>query len=257
MSGIMAMFRNVVGAANPQSTKQQTSAESNPTVPNQNNPKNGENIPGLPPNPTGTESPLENYAELWNAPTNGTNLPSTVPQLTIDPVKLDTISKGIDFGKAINKELLVKASSGDAEALSQVISQAVQAGYAQAAGTSAQLVEKALQGVDSKLQKELLPEVLRRADISRSLSNNNPLYQDPAVAPMLKMLETQMAAKYPKATPEQIRESAVGYLQATSRAILSNGGFDVVTKDTTTKNKGPVETDWEKWAGENFSTGQN
>lgn len=258
---IMNAFRNMLGGSAPQqpqgaqpqvnpAASQQLnntvgSEQSNNTVPSATTLQSDGKTPAIPAAAQGDQSPLANYSDLWKAPENGTGLPSTVPTITVDPAKLDSISKNVDFTKAVDKTLVAKAVSGDAEALMQVLSQAAQAGFAQAAGTSAQMIQKAMSLQDERLQQQYIPEVLRRTEISRQMRTDNNLYSDPAIAPMLNMVETQFAAKYPQASPQEIRQSAMNYLQQTASAVVKQSGKQVIDTPQASPASKQRDVDWE------------
>lgn len=257
---IMNFFRNLAPTSpqtqqqqvNPAATQQNNnsngSENSNNTVPSETTLKSDGKVPAIPTAAEGDASPLANYKDLWKTPTQGTGLPSTVPTFTADPKKLDEISKTIDFTRALDKTLVTKAATGDAEALMAVINQAAQAGYAQASGTTASLIEAALKAQNDRLQNEYIPEMTRRNEISREMRLDNKLYLDPAIAPMLTMVEKQFASNYPNSSPQEIRESAMAYLQHTASAVVSSSGRQVIDAPKPNSNSiQRTDPDWERF----------
>lgn len=242
---IMNAFRSIAGIpAKPVTPSQDT----NNTIPNSTTVGSDGKTPAIPATATGPESPLSEYKDLWQAPTNGTGLPSSVPQFTTDPAKLTEISKTVDFRNAVDPEMAKKALAGDMESFMNVLNQVGQAGFAQAAGMSSTLVQKAMTAQDQKLQNELLPEFARRSDVSKGMRDGNNLYSNPAIAPMLHSLETQFAAKYPQASAQEIREHATKYMQGVSEQVVAQSGR-LVTDAPPASARNAGKEDWESFFG--------
>lgn len=246
---IMNMFRSVMPGrtATSTGTGPTPTPESNNTIPSANTVSSDGKTPAIPATATGEVSPLSEYSKVWDTPANGTGLPSSVPQFTTDPAKLTEISKTIDFRNAIDPELAKKALTGDMDSFMQVLNQVGQAGFAQAAGMSSTLVQKAMTAQNEKLQNELLPEFARRDAISSSLRENNSLYSNPAIAPMLHSLEKQFSAAYPNASPQEVRDHATRYMQGVSEQVVAQSGRIVTNAPQASQSRG--KEDWETFSG--------
>lgn len=182
----------------------------------------------------GEASPLEGYAKLWeHAETDGKPA-SLVPALTADPAKLMAAAKTIDFSKAITPATLEAAAKGDAVALGQAISEAAQAGYAQAASATTKILEAALTKQAETFKNEVMPEILRKHAVNSSLSADNPLFDNPAIAPMLAMAKDQLAIKYPNASAAEITKHAQAMMGGFAEALITSSGRTIVAKDAST-----------------------
>lgn len=243
---IMNAFRSIAGL--PAAKPATPTADTNNTIPNATTVSSDGKTPAIPATATGDASPLSEYKDLWQAPTNGTGLPTSVPQFTTDQAKLTEISKTIDFRNAVDPEMAKKALSGDMESFMNVLNQVGQAGFAQAAGMSSTLVQKAMTAQNDKLQNELLPEFARRDAISTGMRANNSLYSNPAIAPMLHSLETQFAAKYPQASAQEVREHATRYMQSVSEQVVAQSGRQV-TDVPAANSRNAGKEDWESFFG--------
>lgn len=95
-----------------------------------------------------------------------------------------------------------------------------------------------------------MPHILRQNEISRSLREDNELFSNPAVAPLLEMTEKQFAIKYPKASAQEVTTKAKEYVREFAEAVVKSSG-GTVSKATTdaTKKSGLSrgDTDWEMW----------
>lgn len=237
-------------AADPATQQVQlVAAGANPTVPSGTTPQSNGSVAAIPPAGTGDGSPLAGFADLWKADPNNTQVtPSLVPSFNLDHKGLMESASKVNFVSHIQPELVAKAMAGDAEAFLSVINQASQFGYASATATTGELVKQSLGKAQNVLQDSVLPSALRQQAISQALNESNPVFQSPAVAPMLGMLKTQLAAKYPTASPQEIAAHATQYLAGMSEMVVKASGGTVTPKGQQVGNRtgfsSPQETDW-------------
>lgn len=217
-------------------------SELNSTIPNSTNQKKQ----------TSAESdPLANYKDLWKVDPNAKSSP-TSPQLTIDPEKLNAAAKGIDFTKGLDPEMLRKASSGDSEAFAGILNSAAQSGFAQSTALSAQLVQRALDEQAKMFRETILPEALKRHEVSSGLREESAVYDNPAVSPVLQMIESSLHQKYPTASPKEIRDHALSYMDGLVETVGTSRGMTVSKRGKAGTGNGESrgtrgqvkETDW-------------
>lgn len=254
MASIMEMFHNAFGQGsnnqqqqqqNQQQTQQQQSANSNTTVPNANNQVN--NQPGDPAafraGQTGeAASPLAQFAELWKIePKDAPRDPvaALTPNFSIDPQKVADAAKTVDYARLVPPEVMTKALSGDAAAMSSILNTVVQASTANAGMSTANIVQAAL-AHQAKQFAEILPQEVRKLQVQQQVQQDNPLFSNPAAAPILEGLQKQMAAKYPTATPAQIAEHTKNYLADFVK--LAGGTMNPVQTQQQQQQAG--EVDW-------------
>lgn len=197
------------------------------------------------------KSPLDGFKDLWQTDPKAKPATKLNPKFEIDPVKIMEAVKGQNFAAAINKEDLAKAAAGgDPEALAQVINQAVQAGVGIATTASMKNLETALTAQSDQFFQEVLPEQLRKHSISTTVRADNAAYSDPALQPMIRALESQLAIKHPTATPAEITQYTKDYMLGASKAILAGSGMQIteVTADAG-KIGGQEPQDWAKYFG--------
>lgn len=195
----------------------------------------------------GDASPLDGYSKLWE--TADTDLKPTplVPQMTADPAKLLEAAKGVDFTKAMRPEVLEAASKGDSAALGTLINEAAQAGYAQSAMATTKIVEAALTKQAKTFQETVMPEILRRHSISQTNRADNPIFDNPAVKPMLEGLENQLAIKNPTATAADISAHAKIILTGMAEDIVKQSGRTIAETPSqeVVRAGARKEPDWE------------
>lgn len=241
-SSVMDMFKS-----KPAAPKVDGAPAANPTVPSDGTPQSdGKGPKAIPAAGTDDASPLAGYKDLWeHADTDGKPI-ALVPPLEADPAKLLAAAKTVDFTKTMNPELLEKAAKGDAAALSQVVNEAAQAGYAQSAMATTKILEAALAKQADMFKTTVMPEILRRNNIGNALRADNPLFDNPAVKPLLEGLEARLVVKYPTDTPEQLNIRAKEIFLGMSEELVKASGRQIV--DAGVNSSGVKEEkafDWE------------
>lgn len=257
MAGIMDMFRSKAPTppANATATgTNQTGVNANNSVPNDSTIQNtnGTGPGAIPKAAEGDKSPLAEYSALWHKDEkNDGKEPNLVPNFKTDPAKLMESAKNVDFVSGIDPKVLDAAAKGDKEALGAVVNQAAQLGFARSAAVTTSIVERALQQQAKSFKDEVMPHILRNNEISRTLREDNELFSNPAVAPMLEMVEKQFAIKYPKASPAEVSQKAKEYVQEFGTAIVTANGGTVTPKaaeGSAKKNAlARTEMDWSAW----------
>lgn len=197
----------------PQNNDPQNRAALNPD-PNNPNPANLTD-------PNAKKSPLADFADLWKndapkegeeAPTDWANPDSILPNIKVDPKKLYEMAQRIDFSKVMNPEKVKLALSGDQAAFGEVINSAVQHAYANMAMSSTRITEAMIKQMGPKIFGAL-PFHIRKHVVSDTVRADNPIFNNPAAAPLLEGLEAQMRVKYPTASAKEISEKAKKYVE--------------------------------------------
>ena len=174
---------------------------------------NGVIPPGATTNEPGdTPSPLEKYKDLWQpsetAPGSGEQ------SQEIDPQKLMEAAGKVDFSKIADQASLEKIAGGGQEAvgaLVQLLNKTAQQVYGQSTVTTAKIVEMAVGKAREDFTSQI-PELLRKQGSRNKIFEDNPAFSNPAIAPLIEAQVSQLANKYPKATPAELNSMAKEYL---------------------------------------------
>ncbi len=212
--------------------QQQATANANPTVPSQTTPQSTGSVAAIPPAGQGAASPLDNFPDLWKADPNPQPqvAPTIAPNFNLDGAKLMEQAKKIDFLRHVPAELVTKATAGDIPSLLQIINEAAQYGFASATAASGEIVKSSLTTAQGVLRDNILPGAFREQAVSQALTAANPIFADPAVAPMMGMLKQQLMLKNPTATPQEIADTAARYLDQMSGKLVSASGGQIVSR---------------------------
>jgi hypothetical protein len=218
---IMDTFRNAFGA------NQQANPPINPNAqkfgmpatqpPMQAGASADGQIPGGQAIPQEPQSPFADFQKLWDTPVADPNKPQDGPiKFNIDPSKVNQSAKNIDFTKTVTPALMEKVKAGGEgamEAMLSAMNEMVQASFAQTMMANTKILESGLESSHQRVQASL-PGTIRKQAVGQALREDNPLFSNPATAPMLQMLETQLTSQFPTATIAEIQEHAKRYLSA-------------------------------------------
>lgn len=198
---------------------------------------------------TGDASPLAQFEKLWETDPNSPNKPGNLlPVLNLDATRLGQAAANIDFTKQLPAELVAKVQSGDPGAIMEALNKVAQFGFANALSGSGELVKQAFATAQTNLEGQLLPQAIRQANISSAMQENQA-FADPAMKPVMAMLQTQLAQKYPTASPAEIASFAQQYMTGMAQKVVTGSGGQVLGKETVQQQsalQAPVQ-DWDKF----------
>jgi len=172
--------------------------------------------------PQAQTDPMAEFQKLWEPakPVDGAYVDSPV-KFTIDPAKVNQSVKAIDFTKMVTPALMEKINAGGEGAMQatiQAMNEMAQNVMAQTMMANTKVLENGLE-LGHKRVEASLPGTIRKQTVSAALREDNPLFNNPATAPMLQMLETQLLQQFPHATTAEIKEHAKTYLAGFANTI--------------------------------------
>jgi hypothetical protein len=241
MVGIMDFFKNA--SSTEDKNKQQSTDNSNNSNNKQQDGK--ENLSQNPPTTTvngkmpgtepGNENPLDVYKKMFeNA---ASNTPEEAPKFAIDPKVLGDVSGKMDFTRGINQETLQKATSGDVNALMDIIKKVGQNAYRASIEHNTALTDTFINQRSDFEGKKIKSGV--RQELTSSALASTPNYQHPVVKQELNRIASQFAAANPDASPQEVAQAAKKYIDDLQSAL--NPSTD---KKDDEKNG---EMDWSKY----------
>ena len=183
--------------------------------------------PVEPVKPTEPKSPLDAFAEIWDTDPNKTDT-SVAPE-QLDPVKLKELLSKTDFSTVISPENLAAIAEGGEPAqaaFSSSMNQVAQAMMNQTLLASNKMVEQAVNQVNTAWETKI-PELLKAQNLSDNLVDNNPLYKNPAVKPVMEAAQAALRAKNPEATAGELAVMTKDFIKVMGEAFAP---APVVTK---------------------------
>lgn len=194
-------------------TEQNPGTAANGVVPAQ--PATSTDLTAPAPGAEENKSPLAEYATLWDdVPKKEGDPDPAAPVTSLDPAKLQEIVSKVDFSKSLNQENLAKIAAGGEEATAAFASsmnEVAQQVLIQATLAANKMTEQAVSAA-VEAQNAKIPELIRSATTSAALIKANPLFQDPAIKPVIDAVKSQLAEKNPTATPDQLTEMAQNFV---------------------------------------------
>lgn len=193
--------------------------------------------------------PLKAMEDIWKLPEGAEkNLPQSVGEFAFNVKQEDVLknARSVDFTKAIPTDLLAKVHAGGEEgmkAMLQAMNIVGQQAFASASMVAAKTTEAGIRSAGTQIENNL-PGFIKRETISHTLREDNPLFASPAIAPMVEMLEVQLQAKHPNATPAQIKEHARSYFTTMISEGAKHLKVNVPGTQPTQTNAG--DYDWSK-----------
>lgn len=235
MSGIMSMFSNMLsGSSNGQppaaapaaNTGAQSGAPTPGNIPegaatsgvsNPNAAPNGM-LPGnQDANPKPEATPLDQFSDIWNNAPVDPNAPQQQGVFNnVDPKRFMEAAGKIDFTKVITPDQLQAISQGGesaVQAFASALNKVAQTTYAQSAFAATKITEQAMARAKENLLAEL-PQHIKKQTVSENLRAENPVFQNPAVQPIISALEAQLTVKFPQASAGEITTMAKRYVEA-------------------------------------------
>lgn len=204
-------------------------------------PQNG-TIPATLPNEGTSGSPAVDFAKLWDTPANPDQTNKSL-FANIDPAKIQEAAGKIDFAKVVSPEILARIQAGGADAsaaLVEAMNRTAQTVYGQSAVATTQIVDRAVQEAMGRFE-QTLPNHIKKQTASDSLRSQNKFLSNPAIAPVVNAVQTQLMGQFPNASPEELNQMTMQYVQQFA--------------DVVTPKKSPKETkgkddgfDWEAFS---------
>lgn len=204
-------------------------------------------------------NPLDPFAKLWDAPTEEElkrqNANSGVDFENVDANKMMEAAKKVDFTQILTPEMQQAIAKGGEEGMKAVI-QAMnmtnQLTYGQSALAASKMIGAAVKQAKTEVASQI-PDLVKAAVVSSNLAKANPVFQNPAVAPIVEGLKSQLLTKFPNATDAQLTEMAQNYFIGVSQSFgvippNKNSGNDGSDKKNKKQNMtGKPDDDWENF----------
>jgi len=203
-------------------------------------------IPGNPdgsPNTGKEPTPFAEFSDLWKtAPSTGQETTSIFGQ--VDHSKVQEAAGKLNFGQVVSQETLAKIQSGGPEAVAatlEALNKVAQTVYGQSAVATTQLIDKALAEQSARFEAKL-PALVRKQSAKEGISGENPIFTNPAVAPVVGMIQSQLETQFPQATAAEIKKMTVKYFNEMTGSLAPKP-----TK-TSTAGKADDGFDWDAFA---------
>jgi hypothetical protein len=192
--------------------------------------------------PAGSDaSPLTEFKDLWQPTPTDPNAPKNTTQ-GVSPEKLMEAASKVDFSKVLDQESLAKIAAGGQDAviaLSTLLNKTAQQVYGQSMVVTSKIVDQAVQEATARFAASV-PSLIKSQAVNDNLFTKNPAFNNPAVAPVIQAIQSQLAEKYPKATSNELAEMAQKVLTGAAEIFAP-------PKPSEKLPKGKSEEDWSSY----------
>lgn len=171
----------------------------NPTVPNSTNTPEQNPTPQNP-NPV---SPNAEFADLWTMNNTQSN---QAPNFKLNPQQLNQVTGNLNFAKSVNQDDLAKIVQGGEEAVGALVNVLNSVGreiFSTNAQFSSHMTEAGYNSAQQAIDRGL-PNLVKKQFTQNELFQANPKLREPALQPLVMAIQSQIAQKYPNASPQEV-----------------------------------------------------
>lgn len=188
---------------------------------------------------------LDDFKSMWQNPTTADGKPAAPavdplaqPLFQLDPTKVTESANRMDFMAGVDPAKVQTALSGDPAALAEVINGAVRNAVVGMTLNNGNTLNQALIANNQRVTGAL-PTHIKKVQLMDAPADN-PVYDHPAVAPLVNTLKQFALAKNPNASAADIQAQISGYLGGLATA-LHDTSPEVVKQNQQAASK---EQDW-------------
>jgi len=206
-------------------------------------PNNPITPPGTPQGNTGADAqdPFKDFAGIWDI--DPTKVNEAAPFFAnIDQAKVfEAASKTNFMQMTAEQKAAIEAGGPQAfQAMQQILNKAAQSVYGHSALATSKMVDKAVAAAREQMLKQL-PALMTKHQATIALQQENPIFSNPALQPMVEAMRDRFAAKNPNATPAEIKQQVELYFTTVGAQFAPAPAVDP---------RAPApqkQTDWDNW----------
>ena len=218
-----------------QQAPQQQQAQQKPAQPGQQ-PQQSNDPNAMQPGAAAPQNPLDLYSGLWD--NTKQQQQDTPPAFSLEPEMLAKVSSSLDFTRNDPPELVEKATSGDMNAMLQLMNHVGRQAYEASLSHGATLTDKFV-GARSQYDQRAIGTQVKNEMVSSSFKDV-PNSHHPVVKQELTRIAKAMQQQYPDASPDDIVKHTKEYWAAIQQAMSPDAG-------KSDANAQPAEQDWDKF----------
>lgn len=164
--------------------------------------------------------PMAEFSKLWeNEPIKEGD--QVTPPAPLDAAAIQKALANSNFAASVAPDTMTQIAAGGEEAqaaFQAAMNQVAQQVMTQSILAGNKLSEKA---IDTALAKQAatIPDLVRAQQATSHLSDTNPLFNNPAIKPVVEATKAQILQKYPEATPAQVTEMTQNYITEMGKAF--------------------------------------
>lgn len=201
-------------------------------------------VSGTPATTPAAASPVDALADLWK---NDPNASSSVgqPLFNVDKTKLLETARQESFKEQVSQEQMAAIAAGGEQgfaAMMDIMNGMNQRAYAQSVHATTKLIDGALEKSNFARADELDTRI-RNVQTRNSLNESNPVFSNPAFAPLLDSARNQFQVKYPTATAAELTKMTNDYVMQ----LVSEVNKPALQQQQQLTHQQTAGTDWSKF----------
>lgn len=188
---------------------------------------------------------LDGFKNLWENDPNKSADPSAFA-FNLTPEHLSTITSQMDFSSLATDELKARIAAGGEDAVKATMelqNATARQLYTHSAMTSAKLIETAIEQTKAGMNS-VIDQKIKALGLAESVATLNPALTNPAVAPLVQLVQQKIQEKYPSATQAELASKTNEYFNKVGAAFNP----EMATRANAPTNKFGIsnqsETDW-------------
>jgi len=162
------------------------------------------------------DSPLAPFEKLWEPVPNDPNAPEVTANQELKAEDVQKVMQNANFTPQISAEqqaAITAGGEGAQEAFNAAMNSVAQQVMVQATLVGNKLAEKQVEAaIEQKLSD--IPQLLRDQGSAEHLKTANPLFDNPAVKPVVEATRQQLLQKFPNATHQEITTMTQDFILA-------------------------------------------
>lgn len=181
------------------------------------------------------DSPLDPFKTLWEDVPIDPNAPVETAPVELTAEAVQKVMEGANFVPQITDDqraAIVAGGEGAQEAFNAALNSVAQQVMTQATLVGNKLSERQIQVAIDK-HMATIPELLRKQGSTEHLRTTNPIFENPAVKPIIDATQAQLLQKFPQASHAEITKMTQDFILAMGESFAPP-----------TETLVPGETDW-------------
>jgi len=174
----------------------------------------------VPDNVETPQSPLDQFKDLWDTKPNENTPQGFIPE-SIDPAKLQEVISKVNMTSVITPELQARINVGGEDAV-KANQEALNLVAQQTLMQSTTVANKMFETQSAKLVKSIMdqiPGLVKEQSVNSALHKSNPIFSNPAVAPVISAVKDQLQLKNPNATADELTDMAQNFVKVLGESI--------------------------------------
>jgi hypothetical protein len=166
---------------------------------------------------TPANTPMGDFATLWDTVKTDPSKQGNAPA-ALDQAELTALINKQSYANTVTPDMLASFPEEQHAALTSVMEAVARNVMVQATLVNNKLNAQSLTAAEAKFAAQL-PDLLRAQSVANHGAETNPLFNNPAIKPVVEATRSQLLAKFPNATQAEITSMTEKYIMSMGAAF--------------------------------------